>query len=244
MKNTFFDVKVRKALIPFLIISLLILMFSCRNENESREADDMQMQDMETDTVTTTNTSQVETHTYTGDITSINTSANADTEVSGNVELLVEGDLMRIIVTAEGLAPDMMHMQHLQTPARGQATSCPEQDDDANNDGLIDVSEISPNAEGIFMIPLHMGPSSLEMNVGTYPRTNVNGELQFSRTVSLDSLRSAVSEEYGMQELDFTDFTYVIQGVAENASIPQSAQSASNVPVHQSIPVGCAKLEE
>lgn len=242
MNNTLFDINLKKAVMPFFIISMLILFSSCRNE--SREADDIQMQEMEADTVMSTTTREVESRTYNGNITSINTSANTDTEVSGNVELLVEGDLMRIFVTAEGLAADMMHMQHLQTPGRGQTTNCPGEDADGNNDGIIDVTEISQDSEGIYMIPLHMGPSSLEMNVSTYPRTNVNGELQFTRTISLDSLRNAVSEEYGMQELDFSDFTYIIQGVAEDASLPQSAQSASDVPLHQSIPVGCAKLEE
>lgn len=242
MNNTLFDINLKKAVMPFFIISMLILFSSCRNEN--READDIQMQEMEADTVMSTTTREVESRTYNGNITAINTSANTGTEVSGNVELLVEGDLMRIFVTAEGLAADMMHMQHLQTPGRGQATNCPGEDADGNNDGLIDVTEISQDSEGIYMIPLHMGPSSLEMNVSTYPRTNVNGELQFTRTISLDSLRNAVSEEYGMQELDFSDFTYIIQGVAEDASLPQSAQSASDVPLHQSIPVGCAKLEE
>lgn len=241
MNNTFSRTQTRKAIIPFFILGMIVLLFSCRNEN--READDIQMQEMEADTVTTT-TREVESRTYNGNITALNTNANADTEVSGNVELLVEGDLMRIMVTAEGLAPDMMHMQHLQTPARGQATNCPGADADENNDGIVDVTEVTPDAEGVYMIPLHMGPSSLEMNVNTYPRTNVNGELQFTRTISVDSLRNAVSEEYGMQELDFTDFTYIIQGVAEDASVPQSAQSAADVPLHQSIPVGCAKLEE
>lgn len=239
MKNIQFNMK--KLFKPFLFVCVLIVASSCKNEN--REESELEMQ--ETDTVaTTTEADQVVVRTFTGDISPINIEENGDSEVSGEVELRVEGDLMRIAVTAQGLAPDMLHMQHLQTSEAGGNTQCPGDNADANNDGIVDVTEVSPNAQGIYMIPLHMGPSSLEMNVDTYPRTNVNGELYFERTISLDSLRQAVNEEYGMQDVDFTRFNYVIQGVSEEANIAQTAQTVSDVPVHLSIPVGCARLEE
>lgn len=241
MRNMILDMKVQRALIPFVFLGLLILLFSCKNENK-RET---QMQQTEEDTINTnTTTRQATARTFTGDISPINSEFNGDSEVSGTVELRVEGDLMRIAVTAEGLAPDMMHMQHLQTSEAGGNTQCPGNTADSNNDGIIDVTEVSPSAQGIYMIPLHMGPSSLEMKADTYPRTNVNGELQFTRTISLDSLRQAVGEEYGMQDVDFTRFNYVIQGVTQEAKIPQSAQTVSGVAMNQSIPVGCARLEE
>ena len=241
MRHKFFKLEIQKVLV--LVLSASIFIVSCKNE--SKEQDDSQMQENRQDTITNTDRStQVEPQTFTGEISTINGEANGNDEVSGNVEIRVEGDLMRIVVTAEGLAPDMMHMQHLQTSGRGQEIPCPGSDADANNDGIVDVTEVSPNAQGIHMIPLHMGPSSLDMNVDTYPRTNVNGELQFKRTISLDSLRTAVREEFGMQDLDFTRFTYIIQGVGEDAKIPQTAQTLSGVAMNKSIPVGCAKLEE
>ena len=235
--------RLQKGLIPLIFLSLLIFLLSCKNEN--REQNEIEMQETARDTLnTTTDTARVAVRTFTGDISPINSELNGDSEVSGKVELRVEGDLMRIAVTAEGLAPDMMHMQHLQTSETAGNTQCPGSNADANNDGIIDVTEVSPSAQGIYMIPLHMGPSSLELKVDTYPRTNVNGELQFTRTVSLDSLRQAVGEEYGMQDIDFTRFNYVIQGVSQQANIPQTAQTVSGVEMNQSIPIGCARLEE
>lgn len=225
----------------FLLFLGVVLVFSsCKDENRGREVDDPIRMDNTTDTVTT---GQAEVRNFTGDIQAINTDANAETEVTGTVNLRVEGELMRIVVTAEGLSPDMMHMQHLQTAETGE-TGCPGQDADANNDGIVDVAEVSGSERGIRMIPLHMGPSSLEINVDTYPRSNVNGELQFQHTLSLDSLRTAVREKYNMQDVDFTSLTYVIQGVAQDADIPQSVQPLSGVDGYASIPVGCAKLEE
>ncbi|MCM4160793.1 hypothetical protein FHG64_00325 [Antarcticibacterium flavum] len=223
-----------------IFLGAILVFSSCKDENRGREVDDPVQTNMATDTLAT---QQVEVRNFTGDITSINTETNAGTEVSGTVNLRVEGSLMRIVVTAEGLAPDMMHMQHLQTAETG-STQCPGQNADANNDGIVDVTEVSNSDRGIHMIPLHMGPSSLEPNVDTYPRTNVNGELQFQRTISLDSLRTAVQEEFGMQDVDFTQFSYVIQGVAQDSKIPQTVQSVSGVEAYASIPVGCAKLEE
>lgn len=223
-----------------LIAGITAFSSSCRNETRDPEP----VIDPSATTDTTANR-QVEVRTFTGDISTINKEANGGTDVTGTVSVRVEGDLMRITVKAEGLAGDMMHLQHLQTSQTGEETNCPDENADKNNDGIIDVTEVTDESRGFRIIPLNMGPSTLQVNVDTYPRSNINGELQFQRTVSLDSLRSAVKQEYGMEGLDFTRFTYIIQGVNPEAkNIPASTQSVANVPTYASIPVGCAKLEE
>lgn len=231
---------IRKIAAVCLIAGITAFSTSCRNETRDPEP----VIDT-TSTIDTTANRQVEVRTFTGDISTINKEANGGTDVSGTVSLRVEGDLMRITVTAEGLSGDMMHLQHLQTSQAGEDTNCPGANADSNNDGVVDVTEVTDESRGFRIIPLNMGPSNLEVNVDTYPRSNVNGELQFQRTLSLDSLRTAVKEEYGMDGLDFTRFTYVIQGVDPNATnVPASTRSVADVPTHASVPVGCAKLEE
>lgn len=239
MKKPILKPNLKKTLLPVLIFNLCILLGGCRNE-QRQEGEGIHQTTVE-DTIANT---PVEVRIFTGEISAINPEQNNNREVNGTVSLRVEGRLMRFHISAEGLAPNVMHMQYLQTSERGEPVPCPGMDADANKDGIVDVSETSPVARGIRMIPLHMGPSTLEVNVDTYPSTNANGELEFARTVSLDSLSDAVRTAYGIQELDFANFTYIIQGVEENASIPQTAQSVSRVPVNQSIPVGCAQLEE
>ncbi|UJH91766.1 hypothetical protein LZ575_03540 [Antarcticibacterium sp. 1MA-6-2] len=210
----------------FFVASLLFGLFSCKNEKKNQtETESKQTTQDSTDAMKTAG--KVRERTFTGDISPINTEINGNTEVSGTVKLRLEGNLMRIVVTAEGLAPNMMHMQHLQTSEAGKNTQCPGNNADSNNDGIVDVTEVSPNARGIYMIPLHMGPSSLDMMVDTYPRTNVNGEMYFTRTISLDSLREAVGESYKMTDLDFTRFNYVVQGVREGTDIPLTAQTVT-----------------
>lgn len=234
MRKRILEMKRKKFTSPLLIFSLLILMFSCRNEN--RQEDEDQMQEMSSDTTATT---PVETQTFAGDI-----NADANDEVSGTVQLTVQGDLLRVVVTAEGLGKEMMHMQYLQTSETGEEISCSEATTGTNNEGMVNMDEVSANENGIQRIPLHMGPSSLEMNVDTYPVTNINGELQFQRTVSLDSLRNAVRTEYGMQDLDFSRFTYVIQGVSGTSNQSDSVESGSGLPRNGNVPIGCAQLEE
>lgn len=235
---TFRSKKLNKLLMLFILAGITAFSTSCRNETTTDE------QEFDTTVTDTVADEQVEVRLFEGDISTINQDTNFGTEVTGNVGLRVEGDLMRISVYAEGLAPDMMHLQHLLTSANGQDTECPGSDADANNDGIIDVTEVTSEERGFRIIPLNMGPSTLEVNVDTYPRSNINGALQFERTLSLDSLKIAVREEYGMQDLDFTNFTYVIQGVAPEADLPATVQSVANVPAYASVPVGCAELEE
>src|SRR5690606_34102972 len=90
-------------------------------------------------------------------------------------------------------------------------------------------------------IPLHMG-GTLDLESDTYPRTNINGELQFSHVISLDTLRQSLRNEYQMQDLDFTKFTFVIRGIpdAQSSAAPVAGSTGSV----QDTPVGCAKLQE
>lgn len=222
------NIHYKKIFLWFFIISGTTL-YSCKNTNE-REVD----VDTEQTEIDTNAKRQVEVRAFTGEISPINNTN--DSNVSGAIAMRVEGDLMRFHVTAEGLAPDMMQLQYLITSQTGDETQCPQ----TGEETALNANQTNRGTEQeIRRIPLHMGPSSLELDVDTYPRTNENGELQFTRTVSLDSLRTAVRTEYGMQDLDFTKFTFVIRGLPDTApDLPGRPDSL------QKVPVGCAKLQE
>src|SRR5690606_13921728 len=160
--------------------------------------------------------------------------------ISGEVAMRVEGDLMRFDISADGLAPDMMHMQYLLVSQTGDETQCPGSVEDlTSTEG--DNGTTAASGTTLRRIPLHMG-GTLDLESDTYPRTNVNGELQFSHVISLDSLRQSVRNEYQMQDLDFSKFTFVIRGIpdAQASSTPGRGSTASV----QDTPVGCAKLQE
>lgn len=255
MKKRKNDHKLKKILNPIIFLALLILGFSCRDD--TRQPDDLDQQQInQQDTL---ENRQVQVRAYTGDITGMNTMGE-EPEVTGNVAIRVEGDLVRFTISAENLAPDMMHRQFL--VATGNSTTCPGPNADANNDGIVDMNEVAGNAEQLQMIPLHMGPSTLERNVSTYPRSNINGELQFSRTTSLDSIRTAVREGYGVQDFEFSNYIYIIQGIAGEVTLQQTVQREEDFPAHETgevniehteegdisphdtVPVGCAVLTE
>lgn len=247
--------KLKQTFTPLIFLTLLILSFSCRDD--TRQPDDLDQQQMnQQDTL---ENRQVEVRAYTGDITGMNTMED-EQAVTGNVAIRIEGDLVRFTINAQNVAPDMMHRQFL--IATGNNTTCPGPNADANNDGIVDMNEVAGDTEQLQMIPLHMGPSTLERNVSTYPRSNINGELQFSRTTSLDSIRTAVREGYGVQDFDFSNYVYIIQGIAGEVTLQQTVQREEDFPAHETgevnidhteegdisphetVPVGCAVLTE
>lgn len=239
MKKQKIDHKKKRIITPIFFLAFLILSFSCRNDN--RQPDDLEEQRLnQQDTLENV---QVQVRAYSGEIAGINTMGE-ETAVTGNIAVRIEGDLVRFTVTAENLAPDMMHRQFLVASGMGTNTTCPGPNADANDDGIVDMDEIAGNANELQMIPMHMGPSTLERNVDTYPRSNINGELQFSRTTHLDSIRTAVREGYGVQDFDISNYIYIIQGVPGNVTLQQTVQREENIPANETVPVGCAVLEE
>lgn len=236
MKNSN-STKLSALYVFFLLIAITIFSSSCRNERG-----DQDLPQTDTEAVDTVADIETEPKAYRGEISPLNLKFN-DGEVSGSVAMRIELGVMRINVYAEGLEPNMMHLQHLQA-SEEKKTDCPGPDADRNNDGIIDVTEITDDPEGVKMIPLNMGPSSLEVDVPTYPYSNVNGVIQFETYVHIDSLRTAVRKQYGIENVDFTNFTYVIQSVSKDASIPGTTVTIGEIPPYKTVPIGCAVLEE
>lgn len=215
-----------------LLMGILMLGISCKQN--TRENEDRLLQ---TPVDTTQTVREVEPRGFTGEIKSVGNHAD---NLSGKVAMRIEGDLMRFDITAEGLAPDMMHMQYLLVSQSGDETQCPGSVEDLTT-SEEDNGSIAASGTTLRRIPLHMG-GTLDLQSDTYPRTNINGELRFSHVISLDSLRQSVKNEFQMQELDFTKFTFVIRGIPDaqssTAPVRGSAGSVENTPV------GCAKLQE
>lgn len=206
-----------------------LCLFSCKQNAEKKEEI--------TRETTETNAVQV----YEGKILAKNADANNKRTVTGDVKLTVEGNELTIFVEANGLEPNMSHLQHLHGFRDGSDTDCPGQEADKNVDGVVDVTEVA-EAAGITMIPFHDDPVNLKIKTDTYPKADETGYLVYRQSVNLDSLKAAVKKEFGLEELDFTKFTYMIHGVPESPELPESAASVMDVPAHITLPVGCAEL--
>lgn len=236
MKKSNFSNFITPLLAFSMLIGITIFSGSCRNEQGQQ--DERIEAETNIDTVV-----DPEPRAYRGEISTLNQEFNDGNEVNGRVAIRIARGIMRVNVYAQGLEPDMRHMQHLQA-SEETTTDCPGSNADENNDGVIDVMEITDEPEGVVLIPLNMGPSSLEVDVLTYPMANDNGEIQFEAHLHIDSLRTAVQEQYGIENIDFTRFTYVLQGVSPETSIPASTATIGDIPPYATVPVGCAVLEE
>jgi len=214
-----------------LLMGILMSGISCKQN--TREDNDR----LENTPVDTTQTiREVEPRAFTGEIRSV---GGNDNNLTGEIAIRIEGDLMRFDITAEGLAPDMMHMQYLIVSQSGDETQCPGSVEDLTS---TEADNGTTAASGTTLrIPLHMA-GTLDLQSDTYPRTNINGELQFSHVISLDSLRQSVRNEYQIQELDFTKYTFVIRGIPDTQSSKASVRGSTGSV--ENTPVGCARLQE
>ncbi|WP_051286548.1 hypothetical protein [Salinimicrobium terrae] len=226
-----------KTLLEVLVMILFIGFFftSCNQNNRQQETEDQVLQ-MQTETEV------IPEKTYRGQISSLNESANQDRNASGNVILEVQGDQLLITVEASGLEPNMMHLQHLHGSKDGKDMNCPDPAADTNGDGLVDITE-AYNVAGVTMIPFHNNPPNMEVDTQTYPTADENGNISYQQTVDLNELRGSFNEKFNLDQLDFSQFTYLIHGVQEN-SVPKTVQSVKGLPAHVTLPIGCAELSE
>jgi hypothetical protein len=165
--------------------------------------------------------------------------------VTGTALFIVEGDTLTMTVEASGLAPDMMHLQHLHgyTEEDGSFATCPFSGADVNDDNFIDLLETRPFT-GITLIPLHEEPASLAIQSQTYPTANSDGEIAYAQTVSIEELEQALQEEHNIDSLDLAQRTVFLHGISQDTDLPDSVESLPDVPAQVTLPVACGEVYE
>ena len=82
-------------------------------------------------------------------------------EARGEAIFTISGDELTIRIIANGVAPNIEHLQHFHGFATGDRKSkCPSISNDANGDGIIDLIETEAVA-GTTMVPFHEDPVSI-----------------------------------------------------------------------------------
>lgn len=219
-----------------MILVLGLFFTSCKNNDPEPTEEDQELEDIEM----VAESEEISQEIYRASISSLNEKINAGRDVSGNVVLEVQGDELMITVEASGLEPNMQHLQHLHGMKDGTETTCPDTAADTNDDGVVDITEAVETA-GVTMIPFHADPVNMKIKTHSYPKTDAAGNLTYSKTVNIDSLRTAFKDQFGWEELDFSKFTYMVHGVKEG-SLPNTAASVMGVPANVTVPVGCAVI--
>jgi hypothetical protein len=172
---------------------------------------------------------------------------NADTtgsETSGDVTIAVSGDDVKIEITVTGVSPSMQHWQHFHGFADSvQEAACPTTDDDANNDGIIDLIETEAVA-GTTMVPFNDDPVRLDIPADTYPEAGADGSYTYMVTVSRSELEAVFSESFPESDgLSFANRVVFIHGVPDDAALPDTVQSLGDIPAQVTLPIACGNIE-
>jgi hypothetical protein len=165
-----------------------------------------------------------------------------DRTVSGTARFTVDNGELTITISADGLAPRIMHMQHYHGFPGGDDATCPMPQADTNGDGFIDLIETEPMA-GTTMVPLHTDPASLEIASDTYPVADGEGAIRYQQIVSVDELRQALDDKFGVPEPELEKRVVFLHGIPSDADLPESVQSLPGVPAQMTLPVACGVIE-
>ncbi len=110
--------------------------------------------------------------------------------VSGLAALVLDGDMLTVTITAEGLEPNQTHAQHIHGlfdmgSGDPSDSTTPTIADDADGDGFIEVLEGVP-AYGDVLLPLTSPPpSNNDAGTAVFPVAPSTGTLVFSATYNL-----------------------------------------------------------
>lgn len=163
-------------------------------------------------------------------------------EVSGEAIFIVADGNLNITLVVKGVAPNLMHLQHIHGFISGGAGTFPPAAADTNNDGIIDLIE-THKYTGKTLIPFNGAPIDLEIKSDSYPVANKNGLLTYEMTVPLDKLKAAIKEQYGIDKLALEERVIFIHGVPEGNALPDSVQSLPGVPAHITVPIACGVIK-
>jgi hypothetical protein len=188
----------------------------------------------------TTDTNRPSTVIYVATLHPMNTNVTG-LETTGTARFTITGDSLTISITAQKVAPGIMHLQHFHGFKDNRNATCPTNAADANHDGIIDLIETEPTS-GTTMVPFTADPVSMQIVVDTYPKASADGTYQYEMTVSLKALAAAFAKEFGGQKLDLERRVVFIHGVPPTTKLPASVASLGTIPAQVTLPIACGKI--
>jgi hypothetical protein len=177
---------------------------------------------------------------YVAHLSPLNTTVTGQA-ATGEARFTINGDRLTITVRAQGVAPNIIHWQHLHGFSDARSAACPANGADANSDGIIDLIETAPMAQ-MTMVPLHDDPVSMEIPRDTYPKASAKGTLQYQKTVSLSALQEAFAKAFAGPKLDLDRRVLMMHGVPLATKLPASVASLGTIPAQVTLPIACGKI--
>lgn len=153
----------------------------------------------------------------------LNAGANGGSSVVGEAELKIEHGMLTVRLETRGLAPLIVHMQHIHA-----LHACPTSAADVNHDGIIDFTEGLP-FYGAVLVPLDNDISN--GTAQTYPTADAQGRIRYEASAPLSTLEAALG-----QPLDLAHRSIVVHGVT--GPLPGTVSPANPA----ALPVACGPV--
>ncbi len=152
--------------------------------------------------------------------------------VRGIAVVKIEGDRVRVITAARGLAPNIMHMQHIHGFPSGALAACPSSTNDKDGNGVVDVVE-GAASYGPILVPLDSNLNDLGHQ--TYPTASAEGTIFYEQDGSLAAIGSTLG--------DPETRIIALHGVAPDTQLPSGTQTVPELgPAIDTLPVACGEL--
>jgi hypothetical protein len=163
----------------------------------------------------------------------------------GNAEIDVTGDEFEVVTYLD----DDAQVKHMQSVHAG--TRCPEQKDDTNSDGFVDINEAMA-VVGKVLLPLDSDLFSQKAGEGEYPRgTSPTYTEVASLTSIMEDLKNRTEEvpEHLMkleddQNLAIVGKVVLVLGTSDQGTVPETVTSAFGLSRHETLPIVCGVIEQ
>ena len=184
--------------LTILMSLLFILFFGCGQQTGQQEEEGLESEELESLDIAE------RTRLFSAELEPVNQDMHG-MAINGTASISIVNNMVTFQVNAYNLPADIMHLQHLHGYKDNRMDAqCPPETADKNNDEIIDLIE-TRDFTGVTLIPLHENPVSLEIKTESYPVANSNGTIDYGETVDLNELGEAVSQKYGINNLDFSE---------------------------------------
>ena len=153
---------------------------------------------------------------------------------TGTATVTLNGDDVAVHIEVSGVTAGTLHPQHIHA-----GTTCPDQSDDANTDGYVDVIEGLPKYGGILV--------SLDNNIDdgaaapglNFPVADPSGSYSYSEEGSRAHIQDEIETalKVGTRHV-------VIHGISpDGMPLPASVASLPGLPAWATLPVACGELD-
>jgi hypothetical protein len=179
---------------------------------------------------------------YTAQLTTVNGNIPGN-KAKGTAQFKMAGDELEITLTGEGLSPDMKILAHVHGLPGGKKASCATQGADTNKDGYVDVME-SEIVTGPPLIPLDANPAKLDAKSKSYPKSDKQGMIQYTKKVKVSELMKNMKKKFQTTTLNLENMVVNLHGVSKDVKLPGTVKSEMKLPANQTIPVACGEIKK